>query len=90
MSFKCLTYPSMSDRLAVILASSDFHVLVASASAFTLSAKLEVDQTRSPTCLILTKIPDRVTKYEQKTLCESSSAAHIGLWIGRSTQYVGH
>jgi hypothetical protein len=38
-----------------------------------------VDQTRSPTCLILTKIPDRVTKYEQKTLCKRSSAAHISL-----------
>ena len=63
MSFKCLTYPSMSDRLAVILASSDFHVLVASASAFTLSAKLEVDSINSLTCLVLMKILDRVTKY---------------------------
>jgi hypothetical protein len=48
----------------VILASSDFHVLVASASAFTLSAKLEVYQKSSPTCLVLMKILDRVTKYE--------------------------
>jgi hypothetical protein len=78
----------MSARLAVILASSDFHVLVASASAFILSAKSEVDQTRSPTCLILTKILDRVTKYEQKTLCQRSSAARISPWVDGSTQYV--
>jgi hypothetical protein len=49
------------------------------------NSKLEVDQKRSPTCLIVTKILDRITKYEQKTLCECSSATHLSPWMDRST-----
>jgi hypothetical protein len=77
-AFKC--FPGSGDiRLCIYLVSA----------SRIQNLKPEVNQMRRPTCLILTKMLDRITKYEQKTLCEFSSATHLSPWMDRSTQYVG-